>query len=149
MARVVEDFVLSTDITWNARYGSIGCDFILHPDEDEEHPNHYMLVITRFGEGRAIFMTVVKGELVDGVDMYAPFHDPDFSWLNDQTNRLTILGSGKTFSEYTNGYLQREILTGEIPSPLPIPPPTLVDAQDEAAMTLYEQQLNEHEEEVD
>lgn len=151
MATVVEDFVLSTDITWNTRYGSNGCGFILRSDGDEENPNHYMLVITRFGEGRAIFMTVVNGELVDGVDMYAPFHDPDFSWLNDQTNRLTVVGRGKTFSVFTNGHLQREIVTGETPSPLPIPPapPTPEDAQDEAAMTLYEQQLKEHEEEVD
>lgn len=148
IATVVKDFVLSTDITWNTRYGSNGCGFIMRSDGDEENPNHYMVVITRFGEGRAIFTTIANGELVNGVDMYTPFYDPNFDWQNNATNRLTVVGRGREFAVYTNVILLREITTGEEPilPRLPTPPPT---PEIDSAMGQYLSDLEKYNQQIE
>ena len=151
MATVVKDFVISTDITWNTRYGSNGCGFIMRSDGNQENPNHYMVGITRFGEGRAIFLTLANGQLANGVDMYIPFYDPTFSWQNDATNRLTVVAQERVFKVYANGVLLREITTGEEPvlPRLPTTPPTPENPEIETAMDQYLIQLEQHQQEVE
>jgi hypothetical protein len=101
---VVRDFVLSADITWNTRFGTTGCGFILRTDDNEDAGNRYVLIITRGAQGHAIFTVQKAGEvsLDDTVDMYANGIDPLFEWQNDTTNRLTVVGRGDAFDVYTN-----------------------------------------------
>jgi hypothetical protein len=148
MFTTVEDFALSADITWNTQYGSSGCGFILRSDGKEEESNQYLLILSRFGDGRAVFMTVANGELVDGKDMYAAGIDPRFSYPNDTTNTLTVVGQGTEFSIYTNGTLVGNVTVGNPPTPPPIPtpPPT---PEDPALMDQYDKLLEKHEEEVE
>lgn len=148
MFTTVEDFALSADITWNTQYGSSGCGFVLRSDGKEEDSNQYLLILSRFGDGRAVFMTIANGELVDGKDMYAAGIDPIFSYPNDSTNNLTVVGRGTEFSIFTNGTLVGEVTVGNPPTPppLPTPPPT---PEDPALMDQYDKLLEKHEEEVE
>lgn len=148
MNTTVEDFVLSADITWNTQYGTSGCGFILRSDGKEEESNQYLLILSRFGDGRAVFMTIANGELVDGKDMYAAGLDPRFNEPNDSTNTLTVVGRGTEFSVFTNGTLVGEVTVGvpPTPPPMPTPPPT---PEDPALMDRYNNLLEKHKEEVE
>jgi hypothetical protein len=148
MNTTVADFALSADITWNTQYGSSGCGFILRSDGKEEESNQYLLILTRFGDGRAVFMTIANGELVDGKDLYAAGIDPGFSEPNDTSNTLTVVARGTEFSIYTNGTFLGEVTIGNPPTPPPIPtpPPT---PEDPALMDQYDKLLEKHEEEVE
>jgi hypothetical protein len=148
---IVRDFALSADITWNTQYGTSGCGFILRSDGDEEKPSQYMVMITRGGLGHVIFAPLVEGEMVGAYDFYAKGKDPNFDWLNDTTNRLTVVGREMMFTIYTNDVLIGEIDTSE-PPPDPIfppPPERPSDASDEEAMARYQQALEEYEREVE
>jgi hypothetical protein len=148
MNTTVADFVLSADITWNTQYGSSGCGYILRSDGKEEDSNQYMLILTRFGDGHAVFMTIANGEFVDGKDMYVAGIDPIFNQPNDTTNRLTVVGRGTEFSIFTNGTHVGDVTVGEPPSPPPIPtpPPT---PQDPALRDKYNELLEKYEKEVE
>ena len=148
MFTTVEDFALSADITWNTQYGSSGCGFILRSDGKEEESNQYLRILSRFGDGRAVFMTIANGELIDGKDMYAAGIDPQFSEPNDTDNTLTVVGQGTQFSVYSNGTFLGEVTVGNPPTPPPIPtpPPT---PEDPALMDQYDKLLEKHEEEVE
>ncbi len=148
MNTTVEDFVLSADITWDTQYGSSGCGFILRSDGKEEESNQYMLILSRFGDGRVVFMTVANGELVDGKDMYATGLDPRFNEPNGSTNQLTVVGRGTEFSVFTNGSLVGEVTVGLPPTPplIPIVPPT---PEEPGLMDKYNQLLEKYEEEVE
>lgn len=148
MNTTVEDFVLSADITWNTQYGTSGCGLILRSDGKEEESNQYMLILSRFGDGRAVFMTIANGEIVDGVDMYAAGLDPRFNEPNDSTNTLTVVGRGTEFSVFTNGTHVGDITVGNPPTPpqLPTPPPT---PENPALMDRYNNLLEKHAEEVE
>jgi hypothetical protein len=148
MNTTVEDFVMSADVTWDTQYGTSGCGFILRSDGKEEESNQYLLVLSRFGDGRAVFMTIANGEFVDAQDMYAAGLDPRFNEPNDSTNNLTVVGRGTEFSVFTNGTLVGTVTVGEPPTPPPIPtpPPT---PQDPALMDRYNNLLEKHEEEVE
>lgn len=148
---IVQDFVLSADITWNTQYGTSGCGFVLRSDGDEKKPSQYMVMITRGGLGHVIFAPMVEGEIVGSYDFYAKGKDPQFDWHNDTTNRLTVVGRGTMFTIYTNDVLIGEIDTSE-PPPDPIfppPPARPSDVTDEEAMERYQQELEEYEREVE
>lgn len=105
-ATVAEDFVMSADITWNTRFGTTGCGFVLRTDgNDEGNYNQYMTIATRGASGRVGFIIMQNGEVKDDeiTDIYANGIDPLFDWQNDTTNRLTVVGRGNTFTIFTNG----------------------------------------------
>jgi hypothetical protein len=126
---VVEDFVVSADITWNTQYGGSGCGFVLRSDGKEDVWNQYVAVITRGSSGHMVFGTMADGEVVNVRDAYAYGIDPEFDWKNDTTNRLTVVGRGQTFSIYSNGTHLGDIDPSVppkeplLPDPPPAPPP--------------------------
>jgi hypothetical protein len=126
---IVEDFVISADITWNTQYGGSGCGFVLRSDGNEDAYNQYVAVITRGSSGHMLFGVMADGEVVNARDIYAYGIDPQFDWKNDTTNRLTVVGRGQTFTVYTNGVKLGDIDPSEpppeplIPPPPPPPPP--------------------------
>jgi hypothetical protein len=144
---VVQDFVVSADITWNTRYGSSGCGFVMRSDGNEDALSQYMALATRFGEGRVIFSTMDKGEVKNVVDHYAWSHDLTFDWQNDATNRLTIVARDKVFSIYTNGTKLGEVTAGEAPYlALPAPPTPPGDGSTPDALDSYNKQLKKYQE---
>ena len=103
LATVVHDFVISADITWNNDTGASGCGFVLRTDGNEEALNQYILAITQAGAGSLSFARQTNGEpfLLRAFNFAG--RDPNFGWRNGETNRLTVVGRGNTFSVYTNG----------------------------------------------
>lgn len=148
MATIVEDFVISADITWNTQYGTSGCGFMLRSDGDQNKPNQYMVIATRGGNGHVLLVTVVDGEIANSYDIYARGTDRSFAWQNDTTNRLAVVGRGNLFSIYTNGTLLGEIDVTQPPQRplLPPEPQPPADQSDQAAMEAYQRQLQEHQE---
>jgi hypothetical protein len=151
MGTVARDFVVSTDITWNTTTGLSGCGFVFRSDGNEDAPNQYVGLISRGGNGRAVFQSMVDGDPRNAVDMYAFGKDPQFQWQNDTTNNLTIVGRGNVFTFFTNGTMVGEVEAGDPPPPpsLPDPPEEPPDDAPPEAAEEYQQALQEHEDMVD
>lgn len=106
ISTVAQDFVLAGDITWNTRFGTTGCGFVLRSDGDEEENfDQYLVIATRGASGHVGFVIMQDGEVKTNeiTDIYANGIDPLFEWQNDTTNRLTVVARGNTFTIYTNG----------------------------------------------
>jgi hypothetical protein len=143
LATVAQDFVVSSDITWNTQYGTSGCGFVLRSDGNKNALNQYLAVSTRGASGHVLFATMSNGDIVGGRDIYAYGIDPNFNWENNATNRLTVVGRGNTFTIYSNDTLIGEIDPGA-PVALPgIPPPPQQppNVGDVNAMNLFRSQL--------
>lgn len=147
---VAQDFVMSSEITWNTTTGLSGCGFVFRSDADEEAPSQYLALISRGGNGRVVYQRMFDGEVKTGIDMYASDKDPFFEWRNDTTNRLTLVARGDTFSFYTNGNLIDELKADDPPTPpaLPIPPEEPPEDAPPEAADEYEVAREEYEEQV-
>jgi hypothetical protein len=105
IATVARDFVVSTTITWNTRFGDSGCGLVLRTDGNDEAVNQYVVVMTRAANGHVYFAPMAAGEVIQPeiVDMYARGIDPVFTSANDTTNKLAVVARGSTFTVFTNG----------------------------------------------
>lgn len=105
IATLAEDFVISADITWNTRFGTTGCGFVLRSDGNEEGYNQYIVLATRAGNGEVLFTIMEDGDVKRNeiTEIFAGTLDPAFEWQNDTTNKMTIVARGNTFEIYTNG----------------------------------------------
>jgi len=146
LGTLAQDFVISADITWNVVGSTAGCGFVLRSDGNEDALNQYVAIITRVASGHFLFSTMSKGKIVTGKDIYAYSHDKNFQWLNDTTNRLTIVGRGNHFWVYTNGTLIGEV-DPSAPPVKPILPPEVEKPanSDPQSMELYRQKQAERE----
>jgi len=115
VATVAQDFVISSDITWNTQYGTSGCGFVMRSNGNELALDQYMAIVTRGASGHVLFSTMSDGDVVSGRDIYAYGKDPNFNWGNNVTNRLTVVGRGLTFSVYSN-----DTLIGEVDPTAPV-----------------------------
>jgi hypothetical protein len=151
LGTVARDFVASTDITWNTTTGLSGCGFVFRSDGNQEAANQYLGLISRGGNGRAVFQAMVDGESKNTVDMYAYGMDPAFQWRNDTTNRLTIVARGNTFTFYTNGTQVGQVSAGDKPPSTYIPPAPTEPPSDapQSAKDAYADALAEHQDLVD
>jgi hypothetical protein len=141
-----KNFVLASDITWNTQYGDSGCGFMFRSNGDQQNPDAYMVIATRFANGRVIFTALSDGDLANIHDFYPKDSDRSFQWENDTTNRFVIVARDNLIEIYTNGAKIGEIDTTQPPKPIvmpaqPIPP---VDSSDSAAAQAYEDQLDEY-----
>lgn len=147
---VVEDFVLSSKITWNTQYGDSGCGFVVRSDGNPNVPSQYLILLTRFANGHVGFLVISKGDLVNGVDLYPRSEDRRFTSDNDTTNQLTIVGRGNLFEIYTNGVLIGTVDPNQPPSQPDIPPlpeePT--DQEQKKTFTALEQGQGEIEAQI-
>ncbi len=146
-ATIVQDFVISADITWNMQYGSSGCGFMLRSNGDQNAPDQYMALITRGGSGHLVFAIIDKGDPAGGYDIFPRTHDKSFDWHNDTTNRVAVMGRGGVFTFFTNGVWVGEIDLNE-PPPKPVMPsrPSIPEDQtDNDLMDQYRKQLEEYE----
>lgn len=146
LGTVAEDFVFSSDITWNTQYGTSGCGFVLRSNGDEDFPDQYLLIATRAASGHILFGVMADGELVGGQDFYAYGLDPDFDFQNDATNRIAVVGRGQNFEIYSNGVLIGEVdPNAPLPQPrLPDPPPLPVDINNPQVKAKFTQAMAEY-----
>ena len=140
------DFVLAADITWDTQYGSSGCGFMFRSDGDEVKPNQYMIIASRFANGRVVFSALADGEIANIHDFYPKDNDRSFDWQNGTTNRLAVIARGPLIEIYTNGVKIGEIDTTQPPKKPPAPPKPAepADKSNQSAMEAYQAQLKEY-----
>jgi hypothetical protein len=140
-----KNFVLAADVTWNTQYGDSGCGFMFRSNGDKQKPNQYMLIATRFANGRVIFTAIADGELANIHDFYPKDADRSFQWQNDTTNRIAIVARDNLIEIYTNGVKIGEIDTTLPPKQIALPKPAPpIDNTDTAAQEAYEAQMEEY-----
>lgn len=113
LATVARDFVLSSDITWNNDTSASGCGFVLRSDGNQDAPNQFAMFITQANAGSMSFIRQTDGEPFVVRAFSFSGLDPQFGWRNNETNRMTVVGRGDTFSLYTNGTLIEEVSASE------------------------------------
>jgi hypothetical protein len=141
------NFVLAADLTWDTQYGDSGCGFMFRSNGDQQNPDAYMVIATRFANGRVVFMALADGELANLRHFYPKEADRSFEWRNGTTNRIAIVARDNLIEVYTNLVKIGEIDTTQPPKqpilpPRPEPP---VDQLDQAAQKAYEDQLEQYE----
>jgi len=135
---IAQDFVISADITWDAIGSESSCGFVIRSDGNENAMNTYLATISRVASGHFIFLTLAKGEMVTGQDIYAYGRDPGFNWQNGATNRLTVVGRDNHFWIYTNGTLIGDVDPSAPPQlVLPPEPDKPADTSNVEAMAQY------------
>lgn len=142
------DFVLAADVNWDTQYGGSGCGFMFRSDGDKNNPNQYMVIISRFANGRALFTALAEGELANLRDFYPKDEDKSFDWQNGSTNRLAVVARGNIIEIYTNNVKIGELDTTQPPSQprVPTKPQKPLDQKDNEALNQYQNQLKEYEE---
>ena len=147
---VAQDFVMSSDFTWNTQYGGSGCGFVFRSNGDQANPSQYMVVATRLASGHVFFAVGAQGELMIVKDFYANGIDPLFNANNGATNRLAVVGRGENFAIYTNGTKLGDA-NPNAPLPplvLPSPPVKPSNPNDQTAMSNYQQALAQYKQET-
>jgi hypothetical protein len=142
-----KNFVLAADLTWDTQYGDSGCGFMFRSNGDQQNPDQYMLIASRFANGRVVFMALADGELANLRHFYPKEADRSFEWQNGTTNRIAIVARDNLIEVYTNLVKIGEIDTTQPPKqpilpPKPAPP---IDLLDQAAQKAYEDQLEQYE----
>ena len=142
-----KNFVLATDLTWDTQYGDSGCGFMFRSNGDQQKPDGYMLIATRFANGRIIFTAFADGELANLRHFYPKEIDRSFEWQNGTTNRIAIVARDNLIEVYTNGLKIGEIDTTQPPKQpvLPPKPAAPLDQTDIAGQEAYKDQLQEYE----
>lgn len=123
-----ENFVISTDITWDTTGGLAGCGLVLRSNGNQDALSQYLVIATRGANGRVIFSSMLDGKLKNGTDNYAGGLDPNFDPQNGTTNRLTVVGRGNTLAIYTNGVQIGQVVAGTQPVFALPPAPTALPA---------------------
>jgi hypothetical protein len=147
---IAQDFVMSSDITWNTQYGGSGCGFVFRSNGDQANPSQYMVVATRLASGHVFFAVGAQGQLMIVKDFYANGIDPLYDANNGATNRLAVVGKGMNFSVYTNGTKLGDV-NPNAPLPplvLPSPPVKPTNPNDQNAMSNYQQALAQYKQET-
>lgn len=145
------DFVLAADITWDTQYGASGCGFMFRSNGDQNKPSQYMIIISRFANGRLLFTAIADGELANMQDFYPKDQDRSFDWQNQTTNRLAVVARGNLLEIYTNHTLIGSVDTTQPPGKPGAPPkPSLpADQSNQDQMKNYQSQIKEYQEIVD
>lgn len=140
------DFVLAADITWDTQYGASGCGFMFRSNGDQDHPSQYMIIISRFANGRMLFTAVDGGELANMQDFYPRDKDNRFDWQNQTTNRLAVVARGNLLDIYTNHSLIGTVDTTNPPGQSGAPPkPDLpADQNNQEQMNIYQNEMKEY-----
>jgi hypothetical protein len=143
---VAQNFVVSTDITWDTTTGLAGCGLVLRSNGNQDALSQYLVIATRGANGHVVFNSMLDGKLRNGIDFYAYGLDPNFDSHNGTTNRLTVVGRGNTFTIFTNGVQIGQVVAGDQPVLVlpvaPTQPPANASAEQQ---TKFDQEVSKHE----
>jgi hypothetical protein len=139
------DFVLAGDINWDTQYGGSGCGFMFRSNGDQNNPDQYMVLATRFATGHVVFMALQDGQIANFKDFYPRTEDKSFQIDNGTTNRLAIVARGNLIDIYTNGVKIGSVDTTQPPKrpALPAAPQPPADLSNIPAVQGYEAQIKE------
>jgi len=125
---VMRDGVLSSKITWDTKYGSGGCGFVVRANGNEQAPSEYVILMMR--SSQLLFTVIKDGELANLRVLFIRDHDRQFDWHNGATNQLTVVLRDNRIALYTNHALHKVLDPNARPSlylPLLIPPDKAVN----------------------
>ncbi len=142
ISNLATDFVISADISWDAIGSESSCGFVMRSNGNDDAMDTYLATISRVASGHFIFLTVAKGEVVTGQDIYADGKDPAFDWQNKATNNLTVVGRGNHFWIYTNGTLIGDVDPSAPPELVLPPKPEQTAGMSEAEFLLKQADFN-------
>jgi hypothetical protein len=145
---IAADFVLAADVIMDTQYGSSGCGFMFRSNGDQQKPSQYMVIATRFANGRVVFSALDEGEIANIHDFYPHEQDRTFDWQNQGKNRLVVVARGQLIEIYTNGVKIGEVDTTQPPKMpgKPAKPQLPLDQTDQNAMAAYRTQLQQYDE---
>ncbi len=140
------DFALASDITWDTQYGGSGCGFMFRSNGDQNSPDAYMVLATRFASGHIVFLALKDGELANFHDFYPRDEDKSFQIENGSTNRLAIVARGNLIDIYSNGVNIGQVDTTKAPyrPPLPAAPKAPDDLKDIPLVQKYQKLKQEY-----
>lgn len=144
------DFVLASDIYWDTQFGGSGCGFMFRSNGDQNNPDQYMVLATRFASGHIVFLALKDGEIANFRDFYPRTDDKSFSIDNGTTNRLAVVARGNMIEIYTNGVKIGTVDTTQAPKRpmLPTAPKPPDDLKDVPALQRYQKLKLEYDEVV-
>ena len=112
---VVNDFVLSADITWDTEYGGSGCGFVFRSDGKKDAPSQYLVGASRLANGHVFFAVISQGELVVARDFYANGIDPkSVTWVNIDANAKLAALKAKSIDATTSFYNLHHVYEREL-----------------------------------
>jgi hypothetical protein len=113
---------------------------------DQNNPSQYMVIISRFANGRLLFTAILDGEIANMQDFYPKDQDRSFDWQNQTTNRLAVVARGSLLDIYTNYTLIGTVDTNQAPrQPAAPPKPALPsDPANQDQVKRYQAQINEY-----
>ncbi|MBT3391331.1 MAG: hypothetical protein HN413_13085, partial [Chloroflexi bacterium] len=65
---VAQNFVVSTDITWDTTTGLAGCGLVLRSNGNQDALSQYLVIATRGANGHVVFNSMLDGKLRNGID---------------------------------------------------------------------------------
>ena len=109
---VTENFVLASDIVWEAASGSSGCGFMLRTSSAAADSSQYLLLATRQGNGQIQMLPRLTGAIVPEQAILLDVNPPDanFSLEDGGRNRLLIVANGPSLFVFSNGIALGEIV---------------------------------------
>jgi len=119
---VAKNFVLSSTITWDSRYGTSGCGYVFRANGDQESPTQYVVTLLR---GRfMLFSVILNGQIANARSIF--IDTSSFAWQNGTTNTFTVVARDDELSFYANRVLLDRFNPNDLPPTiyvLPLPPP--------------------------
>ena len=119
---VAKNFVLSSTITWDSRYGTSGCGYVFRANGEQQSPTQYIAMLLR---GRFMLFSVIQnGQLANARPIF--IDTPSFAWQNGTTNTFTVVARDDELSFYANRVLLDRFNPNDLPPTLyvlPVPPP--------------------------
>ncbi|MCB0030150.1 MAG: hypothetical protein KDE28_19695 [Anaerolineales bacterium] len=116
---VTENFVIASDIVWEAASGSSGCGFMLRTSSAAADSSQYLLLATRQGNGQIQMLPRLVGAIVPEQAVVLEVNPPDagFSLEDGGRNRLLVVANGPSLFVFSNG-----VPLGEITPATPLGP---------------------------
>lgn len=117
------NLAIQADIQWDSRYGDAGCGFALRSSGSGEKPNQYAVVAMREYGGYVAFEVHNEGLVINHKEVYPGIYDPQFSWQNGVTNRVSAVLKENSLQIFTHGMILDTLDVTAAPKPPVFPPP--------------------------
>ena len=117
------NLAIQADIQWDSRFGDAGCGFAFRSSGSGEKPNQYTVVAMREYGGYVAFEVHNEGLVINRKEVYPGIYDPQFSWQNGVTNRVSAVLKENSLQIFTHGIVLDSLDVTAAPKPPVFPPP--------------------------
>lgn len=117
------NLAIQADIQWDSRFGDAGCGFAFRSSGSGEKPNQYAVVAMREYGGYVAFEVHHEGLVINRKEVYPGIYDPQFSWQNGVTNRVSAVLKENSLQIFTHGMVLNTLDVTAAPNPPVFPPP--------------------------